>query len=205
MPFRRRYRRRFRSRKSFYSKVKTIANAVVKKNIETKYISFNPNAGVISNNAIGSSLTVDLNTMGTGSGPSTRTGNQVRTTGYHGKFVVTGADATNIVRFVLYIPKNTGDDLKLDGTEVYSDIDQDKYTVLKDFFVSTSANGPDTKQISLRGKFNSGKRSGILTQFNGNTSSTCMKGLLKLYAVSDSGVTSHPTLTGHMRIYYKDG
>lgn len=200
---RRRFRKSGRS-KSFNSRVRAIASSVVKKNSETKHKTFEYNVQSISDSATGNVVDQALNAIAGGSGKSQRTGNAVFLSGLNGKFVIAGADTTNIVRVVLYIAKDVDDTLTADGVEVYNAIDLDRFTVLSDFFVTTSSNGSDAKSFTIRRKFNRGKKRGISAHWASSSASDYAKNALRLYIVSDSGVVTHPALTGFIKLFYKD-
>lgn len=191
--------------RTFRSRVKAIASSVVKASSETKWKEWTYGAQAISTSAVGNVVDQALNTISGGSGKSARDGNQIFMSGLHGKFVIAGADTTNIIRVILYIPKDHDDTLTADVLEVKDIVNMDKYTVLTDFYITTSQNGNDAKTFSIRRKFNKGKKRGIVTQWQSSTSTDFSKNPLRLYIVSDSGIVSHPALTGYIKLFYKDG
>lgn len=199
----RRYKKRKYSRKSFASRVKSIAASVVKKNSETFYTDTEYNASNIQDN-LRIPLDTSLNAVAHGDGPGARTGNQIRVSGMYGKLAFAAGSKTSVIRYIMYIPKAIGNTLSLDGLDVYEPVDQDKYTVLHDKLITVSNLGPATKVLSIRKKFNKGSRSGILTQFESNSATSFTRNQIRLYMVSDSIAATDPEVTGHIRLYYKD-
>ena len=124
-----------------YKVMRNIAQSVVNKNVETKRYTHEYNATAV---AVGASspIDADLYSMGQGDTPNSRTGNRIIATGVHGSLNVVTADTTNIVRLILYIPRDTDDNLSTDALEVYQQIDPDKYTILFDKTVTVGTYNP---------------------------------------------------------------
>lgn len=183
--------------------VKNYVQRTISKNIETKQRDLSWDCISIQDpgrTPIASNL-IDLSQ---GDTQNTRAGNQVFVTGFYGKFVVAGADTTNIVRMVVYIPRDPTDTLAADTIGVTSLIDQDSYTVLYDKYITTSSAGENAKVFTVAKNFHRGSRKGLRVIWNGVGTTDITKNFIKLYVVSDSGAVSDPCLSGHLRTYYKD-
>lgn len=195
-------------RKYYKRRRKGVTRAQVQKminsNIETKFHTNSWSSSGIQD--VGRTpIDADLNNVAVGTGAANREGHQISLTGLYGKFVVTGADATNIVRVILYIPKDPTSSLSsVGGIGISTLIDQDRFTVMYDKYFTTTSNGPNQKVFTIARKWNKGSRKGIQTQFYGGASTDFAKNRLKLYVVGDSGAVSDPSLTGNIRCYFKD-
>jgi hypothetical protein len=132
-----------------------------------------------------------------------RVGNLIKATGIYGKFVVTAGDTSNIVRVIFYIPKSATDTLS--GVSVQSLIDLDLYTILSDKYYAIGTNGgPNQRAFTIRMNFHRGFRTGIPVTFTGAGSTTYAKNPIRMYVVSNSGASPHPTWSGNLRFFYKD-
>jgi len=181
--------------------VKSYVQRTISSNIETKQRDLTWDTQAIQD--VGRTpLSIVLNDLSQGDTQNTRDGNQVHITGIYGKFVITGADATNIVRVILYIPKVASDTMST--IDVHNLIDQDSYTVLYDKTFTTTYGGTNQRIFTIAKNFHRGSRKGLLTQFYGTGSTDWSKNPLKMYIVSDSAAISDPSLTGHLRTYFKD-
>ncbi len=129
-----------------------------------------------------------------------RDGNQITVTGIHSRWVITNADSTNLVRVVFYMPKNV-DDQVLDS--IVGIIDQDKYNVLYDKLIPVNSSHQQVL-INFNRKFNKGSRKGIRCVFNGASNTQYTDNVIKLYIISDSAASSHPTVQGSHITYFKD-
>lgn len=199
MPGNRRYKKKRMYRPS--KALRTYVQKTISANQETKQRDLSWDAVSIQD-AGRSPITAVINDLAQGDTQNTRDGNQVRITGLYGKFVVTGADSTNIVRFIMYIPKDQTD--ALSSVDIHTLIDQDSYTVLYDRTITTTSGGVNQKVFTVAKNFHRGSRKGLLTQYYGTGSTDFVKNPIKLYVVSDSLAVSDPSLTGHLRTYFKD-
>lgn len=129
---------------------------------------------------------------------STREGNQIRITGVYGKWLLTKADTTNVVRVIFYKPKQVGD--ALSGIDINDAVDMDKFHIYSDNLYLLNANTPQ-KVIYVSKKF-PGK--GLVVQYHGTASTDVATNDIRLYAVSDSTAVSDPTMSGNFRFYFKD-
>lgn len=170
----------------------------IEKNIETKHVYAEASATSVSTSV----LNTQISTIPQGDDEFRRTGNKVTMTGFYGKFQIVGADTTNVVRIVLYIPKDPDDTLS--GLNTYQILDQDRFTILSDRLVTTSSSGVNNKVITIAKKFNRGRRRGVVTQFASSTTTDVAKNALKIAWVSDSAAVSHPTIAYHYVMYFKD-
>lgn len=198
MPTRKKFSRR---RSAISSAVKTYVNTKLQKSQETKSVLASWNEVTIDP-VTGTLITQNLSACSQGDTQNTRTGNSITVTGLYGKFAVVGADSTNVVRVIVYMPHDP--DYVMSGIDIHSFVDQDRMTVLYDKYITVSTNGPGIKPFTIARKFNRGRRSGIHCKFDGTTATDLAKNPLKMYVVSDSVATPDPTLTGNIRCYFKD-
>lgn len=180
--------------------IKKISNQMVQDNLETKHFTL-----TVVNQQIGDSgsspYDVDLCALNQGDGTSNRDGHSVRITGIYFFYNASPGDPTNLLRTIVYMPKGTITDT-LAGHEVYSDIDQDKYTVLYDQVSTMGQYMPIHRQVKR--KFNKGIRKGIKVQWKSSSSTDFTENRLRLRLVSDSGAINHVDVSGYFKVYYKD-
>lgn len=133
---------------------------------------------------------------------STRIGNSITVTSMKYDFFITGSDTTNSIRILMYIPKDPNS--LIESLPFNQAPDLDAFTILRDFFVTTSSSGNNNvrKQGWLR--FNRGNRSGMNIRYTGALGTTVTKNNLMIYMTSDSGAISDPQINGFVRLYYKD-
>lgn len=176
----------------------------IEKNIETKFRSTYYNRQAIPTTS-GTPLTATLTNQAQNDTQTGRTGNQIYVTGFHyqgifeSKAIPAGTGRAN-VRFVLYIPKHNADD-ELSTIDVFTEIDQDKYTVLYDEMFPVSVE--QARKFKIRRKWNRGVKRGIKVQFDGTAAADLAKNPIKLYCVSDNS-GDNPLITAHGKLYYKD-
>lgn len=107
---------------------------------------------------------------------------------------------TNLIRMILYIPKDPQGFLPNVG--FYSPLDKDQYTILQDRYMTlgsgTSANDndPSVKVVNLR------RRLGMHVRYSGDLSTTVTKNPLYLYFASSS--PDGALLDGYIYAYYTD-
>lgn len=191
------YRRRKRRN---YSGVKKLIQRTINSNLETFHKDFEIDTTIHDEGR--TPYSIALNGVATGDSASTRTGNQITVTGIYGKFVLTGSDTTNIVRIILYIPKNPTEEIST--ISITALLDVDKFTVLSDKLYNLSTSGPIMRTIVMAKNFHRGSRKGITTQYHSTGASDFSKNPIYLYAVSDSAAINDPTIQGNIRCYYKD-
>ncbi len=192
-----------KNKKNNKTSLKTMIQKQIEKNLETKQVAY-----TYTNNPIGDQartpFDVNLTAITEGDGQNNRTGNQIRITGFHAKFTYQAADSTNRIRVVLYIPHDAQN--VLSTTTVDSLIDQDKHTVLYDEVINlVQGTAKDLVTRTISRKFNRGARKGILSIWSNNTATGNSKNALRIHWASDSLAVSDPTVSGTMRMYYKDG
>jgi ABC-type glycerol-3-phosphate transport system substrate-binding protein len=192
--FKRKYKRKYRPN------FRAMVQKAIAKNLETKFLLKEYNAVSIQDSGR-TPITGLLTDVAQGLTQQGRVGNTINVTGMYGQFQVAGADTTNIVRFVIYIPRDVDDEI---GVNTYELIDTDRFTVLTDRIVTTTSNGPNIKQFKLVKNFHRGSKKGIQVQFSGSASTDGTFNRIKLYCVSDSSAVSDPALSGNLRVYYKD-
>ncbi len=144
----------------------------------------------------------DLLPLAQGDGQTNRTGNSVRVTGIYGKLAIAAADTTNLVRVILYIPKDPS--ATMSGVSYSSSPDLDQWTILFDKMVAVSTNGPGIKSFTIKKKFNKGRRAGILSEWHSSNTGDHSKNPIRFYAVSDSTAVSDPALSGYLYVYFRD-
>lgn len=195
MPRRKNYRRKFK-RRSFRRKYVPKLPKFEKKTSIINFSSQNVPDWTVG--SIDQSLT-DINQ---GLTQSTRIGNSVRLTSLYGDFFLTGADTTNSVRMILYIPKNVTTNLSTLSFNAAPDLDQ--VTILQDRLFTFTANGNNCIRFKIKKKFDFGRRSGIHITYTDGTGTNITKNKMRLLLVSDSTVAPHPVLNGYLRIFYTD-
>lgn len=189
-------RKRFQQRN-----VKRLVQKMIASNIETKQKTGSYDETAVDNSA-GTPISANFTNIDQGDGQNNRSGNQVTVTGLYARFIVTGADSTNKVRIVIYMPKDSDDTLS--GVDIHTNIDLDKYTILYDNVCLTTSNGDNNKLCLFKKSFHSGVRKGIRVIWHSATGTDVAKNAIKMYVVSDSDAASDPTFTGGYRMYYKD-
>lgn len=154
----------------------------------------------ISNAGVDTQLTG----VATGTSQNDRIGNSIRVTGIYADLFFTGADLTNSMRCIVYIPRNPTDNLSVGPLQFNQGPDLDSYVVLKDMLITTSQAGPDVARRKIRLKFDRGLSKGIHVQYNGTGGGNLIKNPVRIYFVSDSGAIAHPELNGYIYMYYTD-
>lgn len=194
---------RYLKNKDDYKKLKTMIQQTVSSNIETK---FHNTTFVYQSVPDGLRNGVDSNLSGIATGDSqiTRTGNQIYVTGINARLWVQNADSTNTVRFIMYIPKDASEDLGTNTYTINTVPDLDHYTILMDKTYHVDTYNPIKNVYGINRKFNKGARKGIRVTFNGTGATNLAKNPIRFYVVSDSGAVSDPTISGTIRLYFKD-
>lgn len=183
--------------------VKKYINFKIQKSIETKSVPKTFTVTNIQNSTspVNSAMTI----IGQGTGQHDRIGNQIHVTGWYGQlsFFASSTDGYNSIRVIIYSPKDPT--TTLTGIPPEGEVDTDQINVLYDRLIGVSyTGGPRVVTLTLRKKFNKGNKQGRVVQYHGTGSTDYAKAPLFLYAVSDSGASVHPHMTGHLRLYYKD-
>lgn len=187
MPYRRKYKK-----SKFVTKSQL--NKIINKNIETKHKSLEFTNTSVSDSA----LNYELTQISTGDGSSSRDGHQIKIQSLFARFTIAGADTTNVVRAVLYIPNDPN--LELTTLSTTNVVDYDSVTVLHDKLITLNSNGTNLRTFYLSKKFKRGMR----VQYDSTGGSSCSKNPIKLAFVSDSELAGHPELNGSTILYYKD-
>ena len=151
-----------------------------------------------------SPISTALTAVEQGDTQNKRDGNQIMVTGFYSKWVLAGADNTNIIRMILYWPKDPNGDLANDSVDIHTLIDQDKYNVIYDRYHTVGSQGPSIKTWTVARNFHKGARNGIRCVFRGTGQTDYGSSPLRMLIFSDSDAASHPTLSGNLRLYYKD-
>lgn len=174
-------------------------NKAIDRKTETKHRSISVSLAPISTYAIGSPRTDHLTSIATGTSNATRIGNRIRVSRIKGQYSVVYADSTNVVRFIIARYKKQWEANPFAGIEVYTCLDLDDWDVLVDRFVTVGTNNP-TKRFFFNKSI---KRSTQIT-YDDTGSNDVNVNPYFMYTVSDSGAVSHPTITGCLRIFWKD-
>lgn len=145
----------------------------------------------------------DISSIGGGTGQNQRIGNSYQMTSFRLKGGVFGADTTNLVRIIVYIPKDATH-LIPTSTQPFDPVDLDRYTILSDRLITTASQGPNCRLYNKVCLFNRGRRKGMRVQFTDSLASSVVKNRLLVYMVSDSSAVSHPNFKGWWRFYFKD-
>lgn len=175
---------------------------VINENRETKLKGYTYNLNPVGSQTL-LPFDVNLTDISEGTAQLNRVGNQIRITGFFSKFTYAAADDTNRMRVVLYIPRDPSDILQTPTID--SLIDLDKFTILFDETINlVNGTSKDLVQKVMKKKFNKNDSKGILSIYNGPRGTDNAKNTLRIHWISDSEALSHPTISGKMRIYYKD-
>lgn len=179
--------------------VKDYVQMQINRNLERKHIGNTLN--IVGYDTAGTNY--NLNSISQGDDTNQRTGREVRVTSFRFDGVLAYADTTNVVRIILYMPKDEDDTLV--GTTVYSLLDHDSFTILSDKLYGVTSAGPGIKRFSIRKSWiNGGKARGMLCRYSDTTASVPQMGALKMLIVSDSGTAPHPDITGRYNLYFTD-
>lgn len=170
------------------------------KNIETKFklTDFNGTPTSVFNSAV--PYHTWLNTVGSGSGQHNRIGHQVKHTGMYGRLFLEaplggGAPAQALCRLIMYIPKNSDDDLNIPYNGA---VDTDKFTILMEklFVVGSDASVPRTITMQIKRKLRN------VTQYSGGNAVDVSKNPIGLFIVSDT--VDDVEINGFIKCFYKD-
>lgn len=191
-----------KSAKSMKKQMRSIAQTVVNRNIETKFRVITYTEDNIPDSS--SPVTGDLTYIAEGNTQTTRTGNQIRVTGIHFPYWVQCSDTTNIVRVIIYKPKDPNDTLT--GVTPYTLLDSDKFIIYHDKVHLMSLADKNFSKGLLSKSFKGKKKdkAGMVVQYHGSAANDYAKNAIYVYTVSDSGAVNHPTISGHCKLYFKD-
>lgn len=145
----------------------------------------------------------DMSSIGGGTDQNQRVGNSYILTSYRLKGGVFGSDSSNLVRIIIYVPKDATH-LIPTSTQPFDPVDLDRFTILSDRLITTASQGPNCKLYNKVCLFNRGRRRGMRVQFTDSLASSVVKNRLLVYMVSDSSAASHPVFKGWWRTYFKD-
>lgn len=210
------YRRRGKpalSRKEA-SAVKAIISNQLKEKVELKYVDETFNATSISFTP----TFYDLTEISNGTGKDRRIGSDITLTSIQFQLSFTKADTTNFIRMVLFQWYPNNDDSPPDWTKLFqyhtvgvpvdqqelmsplaiteADVGTYKIMMNKQFLLDTE----ESVQL-MNGFIKKGFRKNI--SYAGSLP-TVGTNHIYLLLVSDSGATSHPTISGHFRLRYTD-
>jgi hypothetical protein len=180
------------------SNLKKMIKSMIAGSQETKTIGTELNPS-ISNVGVN----YDIASLVGGTGQNARIGNQYKMTSFRLKGGVFGSDTTNLVRIIIYIPKDPTHIMDT-SLQALTPVDLDRFTVLSDRLIPVASSGPNCKLYNKVVLFNKGRRTGLNVQFHDSTAGSITKNRLMVYMVSDSGAASHPSFKGWWRFYFKD-
>lgn len=191
----------FKGRRGKVSKpVKKYVNNVINKRSETKRAvssALRANAEPVS----GTILEIDLTAIAQGVGDNQRVGNACNLTKI--EFDLTfekrlATDVSNIIRCILYSPKDPTTRMTTVQVQGYPDLDQ--FNILYDrSFSMFDAENP-SKRLVYSKRFPKGRH----LRYTASGAGTCIKGNLLLYIVADSSTTVAPKCTYRARAFFKD-
>lgn len=183
--------------------IKALANQVVQRNLETKFKD-NEYNGTSVGTVLGGTVDDDLILVAQGTGASARDGDVINLTGFTVEGHITAGDNSNVVRVIIYIPKDPTDKISTETTpyDIYHDVDLNKFAVLHDKRYPCGIYMP--KVFSIKRKFNKGARRGIRVNWYGGASNQFSKNRILMYLVSDSVASAHPKFSGYAKMWYKD-
>lgn len=148
-------------------------------------------------------LSNQLADISQGLNQSTRVGNSITLTSLKYDWFFTGADSTNSLRVIIYVPKDPTDLMSSVAFNAAPDLD--RYTILRDMFITTEGTGGNCKRRQGWLRFNRGNRSGMNVGYTGAGLGVIIKNNVSIYMVSDSLAATDPQVNGYVRIFYKDG
>lgn len=194
MPPRKNYKK-YTKKNRDYKLIKKIVQSQINKNVETKYLD----TGFISQAISTTPSSYGISSLTQGTARDERTGDRVSCTGFYVSLTMTGADAYNQLRMVVYTPRDQDDSLT--GLDLDTPIDKDLYQVHMDrsYITCSSGNNPI---VRIR-EYQKYKGQGKPIFFDGATT-TPTKNVFKVTFVSDSTAPTHPDLHGNIRWYFKD-
>lgn len=197
MPFKKRVYKRKPYRRV---PIRKVVQKAINKNIELKK-DITTFAGSTIQDSARAPIDVNLSGIAQGDDQGTRSGRALRITSIKGDFFITGADATNSIRVILYKPKNNGDSLSGDALQFNQVVDTDKYVVFRDLNITTSAAGNDNRRVKF---WKSWGGAGLEVKYDGITVNDCVQNLVRLYMVSDSLAIADPGLNGGVTVFFRD-
>ena len=140
-----------------------------------------------------------------GTSQQQRVGNQIKLTSFRLKGILSldhgfTGNLWDIVRVVLYIPKDPDDTLNLGVSEA---IDLDQFTILSDRLIPMGSNHDACKLYNKVLLFKKGRRTGMNVQFSSDLATAVTKNNIKMYMVCKSAANT-PKFNGYWRFYFKD-
>lgn len=185
----------------------TSAAAAVRRVSETKYTDV-----IFGGVSISTTPTFhDATDIQSGTSVTGRTANRIFVTHLECRllFAAAASDGNNVIRMI-FGRSRAGALTTADYPQnIYTHVDTDKIRILKDFTVCSQLNFQDTSATpdtdGVEKKFRYFKIPvNAYCKYDGSTSTTSLDGQIGIQAVSDSGLATHPTITGDVRIFFKD-
>lgn len=180
-----------------------VVKNILHKSKETKFAGFSADATDVQD--VGRTpITVHLSAIAQGDGENERDGTLVRATGLYFKGFVAGADTTNVVRLIVARYKHDWLSAPFGSIAPTTLLDLDTFDVLWDKMLVTGSSGPAVRPFEIKINLRKKNKLGMPITFDGTASNNVSVNPLYLYAVSDSGAISDPTISYEGRLYYKD-
>lgn len=129
-------------------------------------------------------INLSINTVDRGTGQDERVGNAHTMTGYYGKLFLTNDRATagsNLMRMIIYMPKNSNANLSTLNPGFYAPLDKDQFTILQDKYITLGSsfnandNQPTVKHFDIKRKLYN------RVEYSGSASTSVQKGAIYIY------------------------
>lgn len=143
--------------------------------------------------------TTDLMNIPRGSESDQRNGDEVTVTGMYMRGVLTVADDTNVVRLLVYDPVDPDETVT---PTITGDIDITRFKILYERTFALANGGPGAIPFTIKKSFRKLRGGGLQVSYD-NASNVPYKHRFRIYAVSDSGAVTHPTITLNSVVYYR--
>lgn len=175
-----------------------VKNAI-QSSIETKLLHIGNATVGIGDGIIQNGVDIAVGEIPQGISQHQRIGNRVSLMKYSFTGFMDLGDAQNLVRVILYSPKDPSDTMPL-SVVLNSVIDFDRFTVYQDRYVSANGAGEYYRPFEINHKWARGK-----TQlYDGALATDGTVGVLRMYFCSDSTAAPNPTIRYRRKLTYKD-
>lgn len=183
--------------------VKSMVKKQIEKYVEKKTVIYSYFGGVTD--SLRTPLDNHVTATAQGLDQNERIGNRLNVTSLKYDLFFTGADTTNSMRCIFYIPKNPAFLMSAGSAVGFNKApDEDQFNILRDIMVTTSSGGPNCVRKQGWIRFNRGTRSGHKERYSGALNTDLVDGHIYVYMVSDSLAVSDPQVNGYIRSYYTD-
>ena len=175
----------------------------ISKNLETKEDVAQYAAVTIGDVASGLNRNYSLVDIAQGTGQQQRIGNSVMCTGAHIRLGFKPGSLDELMRVIIYSPKDVSQTLTSTSVETLVDLDQ--FNILYDRVWAMGSTGQGGVSSTINLSFTRGGRKGRKLGWSGSGATTYTQGPLFMYIVSTKNGATYPTFTGSHRLFYKDG